>query len=73
MLRSFFYAHGMRMKSAFYFAILVSAFGLSSCVEEPEKKPKGPTSASSQIPWNTPTPGSGQGQFGLLEQNRYRR
>jgi hypothetical protein len=46
---------------------------LASCMGEPEKKPMGPVSESSQIPWNTPVAGQGQGQFGMLPQNQYRR
>jgi hypothetical protein len=41
---------------------------------ETEKKPVGPPgSGASNIPWNTPIAGQGQGQFGMMEQNRYRR
>jgi hypothetical protein len=47
---------------------------LSSCVKEPEKKPVPPPgSETSKIPWNTPVAGQGQGQFGMMDQNRYRR
>lgn len=54
-------------------ASLVTAFGFTSCAEEPEKKPVGPTSETSQIPWNTQIPGQGMGQFGMMQQNQYRR
>jgi hypothetical protein len=42
-------------------------------LEEPEKKPVGPTSSSSRLPWNTPVAGQGQGQFGMMPQNQIRR
>jgi len=51
----------------------MTAFFLTSCAGEPEKKPAGPTSETSSIPWNKPVPGQGQGQFGMLPQNQYRR
>jgi hypothetical protein len=48
---------------------------LNSCTQgEPEKKPVGPPGSEvSKIPWNTPISGQGQGQFGMMEQNKYRR
>lgn len=55
---------------------LLSLFGLialSSCAEKEERKPIGPVSDSSRIPWNAPQPGQGGGQFGMLPQNQYRR
>jgi len=55
--------------------LALSAFaliGLSSCAE-PEKKPVGPTSENSSIPWNAPIAGQGQGQLGMMPQNQYRR
>ncbi|MFT4177748.1 MAG: hypothetical protein QM627_14010 [Luteolibacter sp.] len=55
---------------------VLSAFiviGFTSCADEPEKKPVGPQSETSKIPWNTPVPGQGQGQFGMMPQNQYRR
>jgi hypothetical protein len=54
-------------------ASIVTTFGFSSCADEPEKKPVGPTSETSQIPWNTQIPGQGMGQFGMMQQNQYRR
>jgi hypothetical protein len=54
-------------------ASFISALGLTSCADEPEKKPVGPVSSSSQIPWNTQVPGQGMGQFGMMQQNQYRR
>lgn len=53
--------------------VLITGFGLISCADEPEKKPVGPVSETSRIPWNTPVPGQGQGQFGMMPQNQYRR
>jgi hypothetical protein len=56
-------------------AALASA-GLTSCTtnKEPERKPVPPVSENSRIPWNSQGPaGSGQGQFGMLQQNQYRR
>jgi hypothetical protein len=53
--------------------ILAMVFGLNSCADEPEKKPVGPVSETSKIPWNSPIPGQGQGQFGMMPQNQYRR
>jgi hypothetical protein len=57
--------------------LLITAFlsglFLSSCANEAEKKPVGPTSETSRIPWNQPVPGQGQGQFGMMPQNQYRR
>lgn len=45
---------------------------LFSCAEE-TKKPTGLVSESSRIPWNTPIPGQGGGQFSMLPQNQHRR
>lgn len=74
MPRSFFYAQSMKRKNFLLLAaVLVSGFGLNSCADEPEKKPVGPVSETSKIPWNTPVPGQGQGQFGMMPQNQYRR
>jgi len=52
-------------------AIVLSAIlPLASCTdgEEKERKPVGPQSSSSQIPWNKPMPGQGGGAFGALPQ-----
>ena len=49
-----------------------SCVATTSCTE-PEKKPVGPTTETSKIPWNRPISGQGQGQFGLMPQNNYRR
>jgi hypothetical protein len=51
---------------------LMFVLGITSCVEN-EPKPAGPVSESSQIPWNVPIAGQGQGQFGALPQNQFRR
>lgn len=69
MPRSFFYVRAM--KRILLLAAVVS--GLSSCADTAEKKPTGPTSETSNIPWNSPVAGQGQGQFGMLPQNQYRR
>lgn len=53
--------------------ILATAFGFTSCADEAEKKPVGPVSDTSKIPWNSPVAGQGQGQFGMMPQNQYRR
>jgi hypothetical protein len=47
--------------------------GLTSCVSDADRKPAGPVSETSKIPWNTPVAGQGQGQFGMMPQNQYRR
>lgn len=73
MPRSLFYVRSMKNFAILIAASLVTAFGLSSCAEVPEKKPVGPVSESSQIPWNTQIPGQGMGQFGMMQQNQYRR
>jgi hypothetical protein len=52
--------------------LFITVFSFTSCADE-EAKPVGPVSNSSQIPWNAPVQGQGAGQFGMLEQNRYRR
>lgn len=48
-------------------------FAITSCADDTEKKPVGPVSETSQIPWNSPIAGQGQGQFGMMPQNQYRR
>ena len=52
---------------------LLVGFGFSSCAKDTEKKPVGPVTETSKIPWNTPVAGQGQGQFGMMPQNQYRR
>lgn len=63
------------MKRNFYLFLLVlsAGFGFTSCADEPVKKPVGPVSETSKIPWNSPVSGQGQGQFGMMPQNQYRR
>jgi hypothetical protein len=63
----------MKRHISLLLVILGMGFGLSSCVTQPEKKPVGPVTETSQIPWNTPVAGQGQGQFGMMPQNQYRR
>ena len=46
---------------------------VASCADDANTRPAGPESGSSAMPWNTPVPGQGQGQFGMLPQNQYRR
>lgn len=52
---------------------LAVALGFSACAGETEKKPTGPVSADTQLPWNAPISGQGQGQMGMMPQNQYRR
>jgi len=74
MPRSLFYAQPMTRKTIVPLAtVLITVFGLNSCADEPEKKPVGPVSQTSKIPWNSPVAGQGQGQFGMMPQNQYRR
>lgn len=49
------------------------ALGMCSCAKESERKPVGPVSETSKIPWNQPVAGQGQGQFGMLPGSQYRR
>lgn len=57
-----------------YMLIAILAFFLPSCADEEQKKPVGPTSDTSRIPWNDPGLGPrGGGQMGLLPQNQHRR
>ena len=74
MPRSFFYVEDMKRDLPLVLLLLSCGFGFTSCADkEPEKKPVGPVSDSSQIPWNSPLAGQGQGQFGMMPQNQYRR
>jgi hypothetical protein len=56
-------------------AAAVVGMSLTSCkTTEPERKAVPPVSNKSKIPWNSQGPaGGGQGQFGMLQQNQYRR
>jgi len=65
----------MKRELALLLLALPAVLFLSSCgtgVEEPKPAP-GPVSETSKIPWNSPLPGQGQGQFGMMPQNQYRR
>jgi len=53
-------------------AVVAAALGFVSCADE-NTRPAGPTSDTSAMPWNTPVRGQGQGQFGMMPQNQYRR
>jgi hypothetical protein len=53
--------------------VLSITLGFSSCADESVRKPVGPVSETSKIPWNSPVAGQGQGQFGMMPQNQYRR
>jgi hypothetical protein len=55
--------------------LFVCCVAVASCATEDdlENKPRGPVSETSKIPWNSPVAGQGQGQFGMLPQNQYRR
>ncbi|MGL5018555.1 MAG: hypothetical protein ACRDBP_10495 [Luteolibacter sp.] len=50
-----------------------ASLAFTSCADTPEKKPVGPVSETSKIPWNAPIAGQGQGQLGMMPQNQYRR
>ncbi|MEO5712662.1 MAG: hypothetical protein ABIT37_04165 [Luteolibacter sp.] len=63
----------MKRKLFLMLSAVVAGFGLVGCAGETEKKPVGPVSETSQIPWNSPLAGQGQGQFGMMPQNQYRR
>lgn len=73
MPRSLFYVRAMKFKVVLLLGALIGSFGFSSCAEPAAKKPVGPVSETSQIPWNSPVAGQGQGQFGMMPQNQYRR
>lgn len=63
----------MKHRISLLFVAAAAALFLGACAGEPEKKPVGPTTETSRMPWNTPVPGQGQGQFGMMPQNQYRR
>lgn len=73
MFRSLIYFHPMKHIVLLLLAVVSTGFSFSSCANEPEKKAVGPVSDTSRIPWNTPVAGQGQGQFGMMQQNQYRR
>ncbi|MES2438702.1 MAG: hypothetical protein V4584_06540 [Verrucomicrobiota bacterium] len=63
----------MKRNAVLFLLVLTVGLGFTSCADEPEKKPVGPVSETSKIPWNSPVAGQGQGQFGMMPQNQYRR
>ncbi len=73
MPRSLFYGCPMKHNICLLLAALLVGFGFSACAKDAEKKPVGPVSETSKIPWNSPVAGQGQGQFGMMPQNQYRR
>lgn len=73
MPRSLFYVRPMKRHVSLLLAVLGVGFGITACADQPEKKPVGPVSETSKIPWNSPVAGQGQGQFGMMPQNQYRR
>lgn len=74
MSRSFCHPDSMKLSDILPYAIaLATGLAMVSCAGEPEKKPVGPVSETSRIPWNAPVAGQGQGQFGMMPQNQYRR
>ncbi len=73
MFWSLLYTNTMKINVCLLIAALITGFVFSSCAKEPEKKPVGPVSDTSSIPWNIPVAGQGQGQFGMMPQNQYRR
>ena len=52
---------------------IAAVLGFTSCADDVDKKPAGPVSDTSRIPWNTAVPGQGGGQMGMMPQNQYRR
>lgn len=52
--------------------LIISPFFVS-CADQEPKKPVGPVSQSSQLPWNMPQKGQGGGQLGMMPQNQHRR
>jgi hypothetical protein len=73
MPRSFFYPVGMKKYATNLVWVGVTLVSFTSCEGMMDKKPAGPVSQTSKIPWNTPVAGQGQGQFGMMPQNQYRR
>lgn len=63
----------MKRNTALFLLVTTACFGFVSCADTPEKKAQGPVSENSSIPWNSPVAGQGQGQFGMMPQNQYRR
>ena len=74
MPRSFFYVPSMKRLIIAALGLVACGLGFTSCGnQEPEKKVVGPVSETSKIPWNSQISGQGQGQFGMMPQNQYRR
>ena len=63
----------MKRNPCLWLIVPFAICGFTSCADKPEKKPVGPVTETSKIPWNSPVPGQGQGQFGMMPQNQYRR
>ncbi len=63
----------MKRNVSLFLLVTAACFGFISCADEPEKKPLGPVSETSKIPWNSPVAGQGQGQLGMMPQNQHRR
>lgn len=63
----------MKYKVSMLLGLVFAGLGFTSCADKPEKKPVGPVSETSNIPWNSPVAGQGQGQLGMMPQNQYRR
>ncbi len=63
----------MKRNLSLLLVALLAGLGFSSCADEPEKKPVGPVSETSKMPWNIAGPNQGMGQFGMMPQNQYRR
>lgn len=64
----------MRSLSSAVALVLASSFLVSCGVSrEQEKKPVGPQSSASKMPWNVPQSGQGGGQFGMIPQMNQRR
>jgi hypothetical protein len=58
------------IRSAACLLLGFAVLGLSACVPPPEKKPVGPVSSTSKMPWNRPQPGEGQAMYGGALQKR---
>ena len=63
----------MKRHFSLFILVLATGFGFSSCADEAVKPAPGPSSDTSMMPWNSPIAGQGQGQFGAMPQNQYRR
>jgi len=59
-----------RMSKIFYVLLTVAFLPLLSCGQNSEtvKKPVGPTTDESDMPWNRPTGPEGAGALGILDQ-----